>query len=180
MCVCCRVFACNVGGRGIAACSHTASWCALCLWGRWVCRRGGTPLPTAGAAVLFKHTIDPFKRTQVPAENVLGAVNGGVKVLMSGLDYERLVLAAGPVGLMQAALDVAVPYSTERKQFGTPIGQFQVCVCVGGEWVRRNRTIQSGLAPLTHECTHTQPHTRLHIYTHTSNITHTARRRQAG
>jgi hypothetical protein len=62
----------------------------------------------------------------VPAENVLGGVNKGVAVLMSGLDYERLVLAAGPVGLMQAALDVAVPYSTQRKQFGTPIGQFQV------------------------------------------------------
>ena len=57
---------------------------------------------------------------------MLGKPNEGVKVLMSGLDYERLVLAAGPVGLMQAALDVAVPYSTQRKQFGTPIGQFQV------------------------------------------------------
>jgi alkylation response protein AidB-like acyl-CoA dehydrogenase len=63
---------------------------------------------------------------QVPVENVLGAPNQGVRVLMSGLDYERLVLAAGPVGLMQAALDVAVPYSTQRRQFGTPIGQFQV------------------------------------------------------
>ncbi|KIZ06592.1 isovaleryl-CoA dehydrogenase [Monoraphidium neglectum] len=67
-----------------------------------------------------------FEDCEVPAENVLGGENNGVKVLMSGLDYERLVLAAGPVGLMQAALDVAVPYSTQRKQFGTPIGQFQV------------------------------------------------------
>lgn len=64
---------------------------------------------------------------QVPAENVLGGENNGVAVLMSGLDYERLVLAAGPVGLMQAALDVALPYATQRKQFGTPIGNFQVC-----------------------------------------------------
>ncbi len=62
----------------------------------------------------------------MPLENVLGAVDGGVRVLMSGLDYERLVLSAGPVGLMQACLDVAVPYSTQRKQFDTPIGQFQV------------------------------------------------------
>ena len=63
---------------------------------------------------------------QVPEENVLGAVNGGVRVLMSGLDYERLVLAAGPVGLMQAALDVAAPYAAQRKQFGSPIGEFQL------------------------------------------------------
>ena len=62
---------------------------------------------------------------------MLGGVNNGVRVLMSGLDYERLVLAAGPVGLMQAALDAAVPYAAQRKQFGTPIGQFQVCV---GGW----------------------------------------------
>lgn len=65
---------------------------------------------------------------QVPVENVLGGENNGVAVLMSGLDYERLVLSAGPVGLMQAALDVALPYATQRKQFGTAIGNFQVCV----------------------------------------------------
>lgn len=65
---------------------------------------------------------------QVPEENVLGGENNGVAVLMSGLDYERLVLAAGPVGLMQAALDVALPYAIQRKQFGTAIGNFQVCV----------------------------------------------------
>jgi isovaleryl-CoA dehydrogenase len=63
---------------------------------------------------------------QVPAENVLGGENNGVAVLMSGLDYERLVLASGPVGLMQAALDVALPYATQRKQFGQAIGNFQV------------------------------------------------------
>lgn len=69
---------------------------------------------------------------QVPAENVLGGENNGVAVLMSGLDYERLVLASGPVGLMQAALDVALPYATQRKQFGQAIGNFQVCWGGGG------------------------------------------------
>jgi isovaleryl-CoA dehydrogenase len=67
-----------------------------------------------------------FKDCEVPAENVLGAVNGGVKVLMSGLDYERAVLAAGPVGIMQACMDVVTPYIHERKQFNSPIGEFQL------------------------------------------------------
>lgn len=67
-----------------------------------------------------------FEDCEVPEENILGGVNNGVAVLMSGLDYERLVLAAGPVGLMQAALDVALPYATQRKQFGTAIGNFQL------------------------------------------------------
>lgn len=58
--------------------------------------------------------------------NVLGQVNRGAAVLMSGLDLERLILAAGPVGLMQAAIDVAFPYVHERKQFNEPIGTFQV------------------------------------------------------
>jgi len=62
----------------------------------------------------------------VPAENILGRVNGGVRVLMSGLDYERTVLAAGPVGIMQACLDVVLPYIHERKQFGRSIGEFQL------------------------------------------------------
>lgn len=66
-----------------------------------------------------------FENLFVPAENVLGKVNGGVRVLMEGLDLERLVLSAGPLGLMQAALDVALPYAHTRKQFGTPIAQFQ-------------------------------------------------------
>jgi isovaleryl-CoA dehydrogenase len=67
-----------------------------------------------------------FKDCEVPSENVLGKVGEGVKVLMSGLDYERAVLAAGPLGLMQAALDVVIPYVHERKQFGKPIGEFQL------------------------------------------------------
>ena len=67
-----------------------------------------------------------FENVEVPAENVLGAVNGGARVLMSGLDYERAVLAAGPVGIMQAVLDAVVPYVHERRQFGRPIGEFQL------------------------------------------------------
>jgi isovaleryl-CoA dehydrogenase len=67
-----------------------------------------------------------FTDCEVPAENVLGAVGNGVNVLMSGLDYERLVLAGGPLGIMQACLDVVIPYVHERQQFGQPIGRFQL------------------------------------------------------
>src|SRR5689334_18510155 len=67
-----------------------------------------------------------FEGCEVPEENVLGRVGGGVNVLMSGLDYERAVLAAGPLGIMQSCLDVAIPYVHERKQFGQPIGEFQL------------------------------------------------------
>jgi isovaleryl-CoA dehydrogenase len=67
-----------------------------------------------------------FEDCEVPEENVLGAVGKGVNVLMSGLDYERVVLAAGPLGIMQAALDLVLPYVHERKQFGQPIGSFQL------------------------------------------------------
>jgi isovaleryl-CoA dehydrogenase len=67
-----------------------------------------------------------FQDCEVPAENVLGEVGSGVNVLMSGLDYERAVLAAGPLGIMQACLDVVLPYVHERKQFGQPIGTFQL------------------------------------------------------
>jgi len=67
-----------------------------------------------------------FEDCEVPEENVLGAEGGGVRVLMSGLDYERVVLAAGPVGIMQACLDVVLPYVHERKQFGQSIGEFQL------------------------------------------------------
>jgi isovaleryl-CoA dehydrogenase len=67
-----------------------------------------------------------FENCEVPEENVLGQVNGGVGVLMSGLDYERAVLAGGPIGLMQACMDIVVPYTHEREQFGRPIGTFQL------------------------------------------------------
>ena len=67
-----------------------------------------------------------FENCEVPEENVLGEVGRGVNVLMSGLDYERAVLAAGPLGIMQACLDVVMPYVHERKQFGQPIGSFQL------------------------------------------------------
>ncbi len=67
-----------------------------------------------------------FQDCEVPEENVLGKLNEGVKILMSGLDYERVVLSAGPLGLMQAAMDVVLPYVHARKQFGEPIGSFQI------------------------------------------------------
>lgn len=67
-----------------------------------------------------------FQDCEVPAENVLGEVGRGVNVLMSGLDYERAVLAAGPIGIMQACMDVVIPYLHERKQFGQSIGEFQL------------------------------------------------------
>lgn len=67
-----------------------------------------------------------FQDCEVPVENVLGEAGGGVKVLMSGLDYERVVLSGGPLGLMAAALDVVLPYVHERKQFGEAIGTFQL------------------------------------------------------
>src|SRR5262250_1599062 len=67
-----------------------------------------------------------FQDCEVPEENVLGKLNQGVKVLMSGLDYERAVLAAGPLGIMQACMDTVLPYVHERKQFGEPIGNFQI------------------------------------------------------
>ncbi|GAB57395.1 isovaleryl-CoA dehydrogenase [Rheinheimera nanhaiensis] len=67
-----------------------------------------------------------FEDCEVPEENVLGQVGGGVKVLMSGLDYERVVLSAGPLGIMQACMDVVVPYIHDRKQFGQSIGEFQL------------------------------------------------------
>ncbi len=67
-----------------------------------------------------------FEDCEVPEENVVGGVGRGVNVLMSGLDYERAILAAGPLGIMQAALDIVLPYVHERKQFGQPIGAFQL------------------------------------------------------
>ena len=67
-----------------------------------------------------------FEDCRIPAENMLGRENGGVAVLMNGLDYERVVIAGGPIGLMAAALDVVLPYVRERRQFGKPIGSFEL------------------------------------------------------
>src|SRR6202034_4564481 len=67
-----------------------------------------------------------FDDCPVPASRLVGAENGGARVLMSGLDYERVVLAGGPLGLMAAALDLVLPYVRERKQFGQPIGTFEL------------------------------------------------------
>jgi isovaleryl-CoA dehydrogenase len=67
-----------------------------------------------------------FEDCEVPEDNVLGGEGKGVKVLMSGLDYERVVLSGGPLGIMQSCMDVVVPYVHERKQFGQPIGEFQL------------------------------------------------------
>ena len=67
-----------------------------------------------------------FQDCEMPEENILGRVNEGVRILMSGLDYERVVLSAGPIGIMRNAMDIVVPYVHERKQFGQPIGTFQL------------------------------------------------------
>ena len=67
-----------------------------------------------------------FENCEIPTQNVVGQVNDGVRVLMSGLDTERLVLSGGPIGLMQAAIDIALPYARERKQFNAPIGTFGI------------------------------------------------------
>jgi len=84
-----------------------------------------------------------FDHVEVPAENILGGLNQGVKVLMSGLDYERAVLAAGPIGIMQAVLDNVVPYIHERQQFGQPIGEFQL---IQGKVADMYTTLQAGRA----------------------------------
>ena len=75
---------------------------------------------------LYYFCVRYFENCEIPQENILGNLNEGVKVLMSGLDYERVVLAAGPLGIMQACMDIVVPYVHERKQFDTPIGEFQL------------------------------------------------------
>lgn len=67
-----------------------------------------------------------FNQCEIPSENILGQINEGIKILMSGLDYERVVLAAGPLGIMQACMDLVLPYVHERKQFGRPIGEFEL------------------------------------------------------
>ncbi len=84
-----------------------------------------------------------FNNVEVPAENVLGNLNGGAKVLMSGLDYERAVLAAGPIGIMQAVMDNVVPYIHDRKQFGQSIGEFQL---IQGKVADMYTVLQAGRA----------------------------------
>ncbi|QQU06695.1 isovaleryl-CoA dehydrogenase [Moraxella osloensis] len=82
-----------------------------------------------------------FDNVEVPSDNILGGLNNGVKVLMSGLDYERAVLAAGPIGLMQAVMDNVMPYIHDRKQFGQAIGEFQL---IQGKVADMYTTLQAG------------------------------------
>lgn len=84
-----------------------------------------------------------FENVEVPAENILGGLNNGAKVLMSGLDYERAVLAAGPIGIMQAVMDNVVPYIHDRKQFGQSIGEFQL---IQGKVADMYTVLQAGRA----------------------------------
>jgi isovaleryl-CoA dehydrogenase len=84
-----------------------------------------------------------FNNVEVPAANILGAVNGGAKVLMSGLDFERAVLAAGPIGIMQAVMDNVIPYTHDRKQFGQSIGEFQL---IQGKVADMYTVLQAGRA----------------------------------
>ena len=88
-----------------------------------------------------------FDNVEVPAENVLGSVGGGARVLMSGLDYERAVLAAGPIGIMQAVMDNVVPYIHDRKQFGQSIGEFQL---IQGKVADMYTVLQGGTRLLLH------------------------------
>jgi isovaleryl-CoA dehydrogenase len=84
-----------------------------------------------------------FQNVEVPQENILGGLNQGAKVLMSGLDYERAVLAAGPIGIMQAVMDNVIPYIHDRKQFGQSIGEFQL---VQGKVADMYTVLQAGRA----------------------------------
>lgn len=93
-----------------------------------------------------------FQDCEVPEENVLGEVNKGVYVLMSGLDYERLVLSSGPVGIMKACLDVTLPYVHEREQFGQKIGEFQLIQGKIADMYARYRACQSFLYSAADEC----------------------------
>jgi len=86
----------------------------------------GDPAQAALSRAVITPLRDKLDRVEVPAENVLGEVNRGAQVLMSGLDFERAVLSGGPIGLMQACMDVVLPYVHQREQFGQPIGEFQL------------------------------------------------------
>ncbi|WP_339388495.1 isovaleryl-CoA dehydrogenase [Vibrio caribbeanicus] len=93
-----------------------------------------------------------FKDCMVPVENVLGEVNQGVKVLMSGLDYERVVLAAGPLGIMQACLDLVIPYVHDRKQFGRSIGEFQLVQAKVADMYTRTNAARAYLYAVAKAC----------------------------
>ena len=84
-----------------------------------------------------------FNNVEVPAQNILGGLNSGAKVLMSGLDYERAVLAAGPIGIMQSVMDNVIPYTHDRKQFGQSIGEFQL---IQGKVADMYTVLQAGRA----------------------------------
>ena len=93
-----------------------------------------------------------FEDAEVPAANVLGRENGGVGVLMSGLDFERVVLAAGPVGIMQACLDTVVPYVHDREQFGEPIGRFQLVQAKLADMYTRTNACRAYLYAVASAC----------------------------
>lgn len=93
-----------------------------------------------------------FENCRVPKCNVLGQVNQGVKVLMSGLDYERVVLAAGPLGIMQACLDLVVPYIHDRKQFGQSIGEFQLVQAKVADMYTRSNAARSYVYTVAAAC----------------------------
>lgn len=93
-----------------------------------------------------------FDDCQVPVENVLGEVNKGVQVLMSGLDYERVVLAGGPLGIMQACLDLVIPYVHDRKQFGKSIGEFQLVQAKVADMYTRTNAARSYVYTVAAAC----------------------------
>ncbi len=93
-----------------------------------------------------------FQNCKVPKENVLGGVDKGVEVLMSGLDYERVVLAGGPVGIMQSCLDLVIPYVHDRKQFGRSIGEFQLVQAKVADMYTRTNAAKAYLYAVAAAC----------------------------
>ena len=93
-----------------------------------------------------------FEDCKIPEANILGKLNEGVAVLMRGLDYERVILAAGPVGIMRACLDVVVPYSRERKQFGQAIGKFQLVQAKIADMFTRYRASRAYVCAVAKDC----------------------------
>lgn len=93
-----------------------------------------------------------FKNCRVPKDNVLGAIDQGITILMSGLNYERVVLAAGPIGIMQACLDLVLPYIHERKQFGHPIGDYQLIQAKIADMYMQLNAARAYLYQVAHAC----------------------------